>query len=71
MARMQSDMRELDGLLDYTIQHNKEHAEELKNLAKKASELGKSRVDDEIKRGVEQLNQANQSLEKALKQLRE
>jgi hypothetical protein len=71
MARMQSDMRELDGLLDYTIRHNKEHAEELKNLAKKASELGKSRVDDEIKRGVEQLNQANQSLEKALKQLRE
>ncbi len=68
---MQSDMRELDGLLDYTIRHNKEHAEELKNLAKKASELGKSRVDDEIKRGVEQLNQANQSLEKALKQLRE
>jgi hypothetical protein len=71
MARMQSDMKELDGLLDYTIRHNKEHAEELKNLAKKASELGKSRVDDEIKRGVEQLNQANQSLEKALKQLRE
>ena len=68
---MQPDMRELDGLLDYTIRHNKEHAEELKNLAKKASELGKSRVDDEIKRGVEQLNQANQSLEKALKQLRE
>ncbi len=68
---MQSDMRELDSLLDYTIRHNKEHAEELKNLAKKASELGKSRVDDEIKRGVEQLNQANQSLEKALKQLRE
>jgi hypothetical protein len=68
---MQSDMRELDGLLDYTIRHNKEHAEELKNLAKKARELGKSRVDEEIKRGVEQLNQANQSLEKALKQLRE
>ena len=64
-------MRELDSLLDYTIRHNKEHAEGLKNLAKKASELGKSRVDDEIKRGVEQLNQANQSLEKALKQLRE
>ena len=71
MVWMQSDMRELDGLLDYTIQHNKEHAEELKNLAEKARELGKSRVDDEIKRGVEQLNQANQSLEKALKQLRE
>jgi hypothetical protein len=64
-------MKELDGLLDYTIQHNKEHAEELRNLARKARELGKSRVDDEIKRGVEQLNQANQSLEEALKQLRE
>ena len=68
---MQSDMKELDGLLDYTIRHNKKHAEELKNLAEKARALGKSRVDDEIKRGVEQLNQANQSLEEALKQLRE
>ncbi len=68
---MQSDMKELDSLLDYTIRHNEEHAKELENLAEKARELGKGRVDEEIKRGVEQLNQANQSLERALKQLRE
>ena len=68
---MQSDMKELDSLLDYTIRHNEEHAKELENLAQKARKLGKGRVDEEIKRGVEQLNQANQSLERALKQLRE
>ena len=68
---MQSDMKELDSLLDYTIRHNEEHAKELENLAEKARTLGKGRVDEEIKRGVEQLNEANQSLERALKQLRE
>ena len=68
---MQSDMKELDSLLDYTIRHNEDHAKELENLARKARELGKGRVDEEIKRGVEQLNQANQSLERALKLLRE
>ncbi|MBW2541942.1 MAG: hypothetical protein JRF15_07625 [Deltaproteobacteria bacterium] len=64
-------MRELDSLLDYTIRHNEEHAKELESLARRARELGKERVDEEIERGVEQLNQANQSLKRALKQLRE
>ena len=68
---MQSAMRELDGLLDYTIRHNKEHAKELKDLSERARELGKSLVDDEIKKGVEKLNRANQSLERALEKLRE
>ena len=68
---MQPEMRELDGLLDYTIRHNEEHAKELKDLAEKARALGKSLVVEEIKKGVEQLIQANQSLENALKRLRE
>ena len=67
---MESEMAKLDVLLDYTIKHNSEHAEELKNLAQKAKELGKTAVYDELIRGVEQMNGANRTLEVALKRLR-
>lgn len=68
---MESEMMKLDTLLDYTIKHNSEHAEELKTLAQKAKELGKAAVYDELMRGVEQMNGASQTLSLALKRLRE
>lgn len=68
---MESEMMKLDTLLDYTIKHNSEHAEELKSLAQKAKELGKTTVYDELVRGVEQMNSANEALAVALKRLRE
>ncbi len=68
---MKSEMMKLDALLDYTIKHNSEHADELKSLALKAKELGKTAVYDELMRGVEQMNGANETLEVALKRLRE
>ena len=68
---MESEMRKLGVLLDYTIKHNSEHAEELKSLAQKAKELRKTAVYDELMRGVEQMNGANETLAAALKRLRE
>ncbi|UCH43116.1 MAG: hypothetical protein JSW16_00840 [Dehalococcoidales bacterium] len=68
---MDSEMKKLDILLDYTINHNSEHAEELKDLAQKAMELGKTAAYDELMRGVEQMNEANETLASALKKLRE
>lgn len=68
---MDSEMKKLDILLDYTINHNSEHAEELKDLAQKARELGKTAAYDELMRGVEQMNTANETLAGALKRLRE
>ena len=68
---MESEMMKLDTLLDYTIKHNSEHAEELKNLAQKAKELGKTAVHEELIRGVEQMSRANEILAVALKRLRE
>ena len=68
---MESEMMKLDALLDYTIKHNREHAEELKSLAQKAKELGKTAVYDELMRGVKQMNRANETLGVALERLRE
>jgi len=67
---MESEMMKLDVLLDYTIKHNSEHAEELKSLARKAKELGETALYDDLMRGVEQMNRANETLEVALKRLR-
>ena len=68
---MESEMKKLNALLDYTIKHNSEHAEELKNLARQAKELGEAALYDDLMSGVEQMNRANKTLEVALKRLRE
>ena len=68
---MQPEVMRLDILLEYTIEHSKEHAEELDNLAQKAKELGKTAVHNDIAEGIEHMNRANKILENALKRLRE
>jgi len=67
---MESEMTELDALLDYTIKHNSEHAEELKSLARQAKELGEAALYDDLMRGVEQMSKANKTWEVALKRVR-
>ena len=67
---MDSEMMKLETLLDYTVKHNSEHAEELKGLAEKAKELGKTTAYDQLIRGVQQMNEANEILVMALKELR-
>lgn len=70
-VEMESEMMKLEALLDYTVKHNSEHAEELKELAQKAKELGKTAVYDGLIKGVAQITEANETLAMALKRLRE
>ena len=67
---MEPEMMKFDTLLRYTIKHNKEHVEELRNLAQKAKEFGKTAVYDDLVQGVEHLNEANETLESALNKLK-
>ncbi|MCX8022162.1 MAG: hypothetical protein N2745_05250 [Syntrophorhabdaceae bacterium] len=67
---MEDDMKELDALLNYLINHNTEHADEIKDLAEKARAHGKVEVSESLIKGVEFLNMSNESLKKALELLR-
>ena len=68
---METELTRLETLLDYTLEHNKEHADDLRNLAQKAKELGKIAAHDDIIKGTEQMDRANEILETALKKLRQ
>lgn len=70
-VEMESEMMKLEALLDYTIKHSREHAEDLKNLARKAKDLGKTAVYQDLMTGVEQMDKASETLAAALKKLRE
>jgi hypothetical protein len=67
---MESDMRELEALLEYLVKHNGDHAGEIMDLATRAKDLGKTQVNEHLVRGVELLNQSNESLKAALTVLR-
>lgn len=68
---MDSEMIKLETLLDFTVEHNSEHAEELRSLAERAKELGKIAAYDQLIKGVQQMNTANETLSLALRRLRE
>ena len=67
---MSDSMKELDALLGYLIGHNKDHAEEITELAEKALALGKTRTHSELLAGVRAMNESTEHLEAALKELR-
>lgn len=63
-------VRELTLLLDYLVKHNAEHAGEIRELAGRAMDLGETQAHEHLVRGVELLEQANESLKAALTELR-
>ena len=67
---MESGMRELEALLEYLVKHNGDHAGEIMDLAARAEALGKVEVYDHLVRGVDLLNDSNESLKAALAALR-
>ena len=67
---MDGEMRELEALLEYLVKHNGDHAGEIMDLATRAEALGKTEVYDHLVRGVELLNESNESLKAALTVLR-
>jgi hypothetical protein len=68
---MHHEMEELDGLLEYLIKHNSDHAEEIVVLAGKAKDLGMDAARDDLMKGVEDMNKSNESLKRALKTIRD
>lgn len=62
---MDDKMKELKALLNYLIGHNEEHAEEIKELALTAKELGSEQAHELLTKGVEELQTSNISLKKA------
>jgi hypothetical protein len=67
---METGLRELEALLEYVIKHNREHAEEINTLARKAASLSRDDVSINLMRGVEKMKESNADLMKALENLR-
>ena len=57
-------------LLEHTLEHTREHAEKLKDLATKAKELGKTEVHNDIVKAAEEMNRATEILGNALEKLK-
>jgi len=59
----------LQTLLNYWIEHNKEHSQEFREWATKASGFGETEVSEEILAAAQEMDRANESLSRALKRL--
>ncbi len=58
-------------LLDYWVKHNKEHGEEFKEWAEKAKSSGDTAIYEELMLAVEQMENTNTPLTRALDILKE
>ena len=67
---MDEALTRLETLLDYTLEHNREHADDLRNMAEKAQELGKLAAQADVLESVTYMDKANEILEKGIKKLR-
>jgi hypothetical protein len=59
-------LQEISSLLEYLIKHNRDHAGEIMELAERAQDLGNTAAYEHIVRGVDLLNDSNESLQAAL-----
>lgn len=62
-----NDILKLKKLLEFWIEHNKEHADEFKEWAQKARKLGKESVCEDLLTAAQLMAQADISLDNALK----
>lgn len=63
----QTDEGKLKTLLDYWINHNREHAEEFREWAEKAGGIGKEAVQRKLVQASKEMEKANASLAAARK----
>jgi len=59
----------LQTLLNYWMEHNKEHNQEFREWASRAEEFGETEVSKEILAAAQEMDRANESLSRALKRL--
>jgi nickel/cobalt exporter len=69
---MVSDERvKLRALLNYWIEHNREHSDEFKEWADKAKVLGEVEIAEEILQAAQEMDKASGLLSQSLKRLEE
>ncbi len=65
----QGDRDKFRTLLNYYIEHNNEHAQELKELADKVRSFAEKEVSDNLIQAAQEMDKASQILTRALKRL--
>ena len=69
---MSNDERaKLRTMLNYWMEHNKEHSQEFREWADKAKTLGETEAAEELLQAVQEMDKANESLSRALTRLGE
>ena len=64
------DKEKLSTLLDYWIEHNREHRDEFTEWAEKAKSFAGAAVQSDILEAAQQMGRANESLLRALEELK-
>lgn len=62
------DKKKLSVVIDHWIEHNESHMAEYQKWAEKAGQLGLESAKTNIQKAIEDLNQCNLDLKKALKE---
>ena len=65
------DRAKLKTLLNYWVEHNREHAEEFKEWADKAEQMGEGEIAAEILQAVVSMDKVSELLSSTLKRLEE
>ena len=66
-----NEKNKLKTLLNYLVEHNQEHSQEIKDWAEKAKTLGGEKVAEEMVRAARAMDEASGLLSQSLKNLEE
>jgi phage shock protein A len=65
------DRAKLQTLLNYWVEHNREHSDEFREWAEKARQMGEAEIADEILQAVGNMEKVTELLSATLKKLEE
>jgi hypothetical protein len=65
------DRAKLQTLLNYWVEHNREHSDEFREWAEKARQMGEAEISDEILQAVGNMEKVTELLSATLKKLEE
>jgi phage shock protein A len=65
------DRSKLQTLLNYWVEHNREHSDEFREWAEKARQMGEAEIADEILQAVGNMEKVTELLSATLKKLEE
>ena len=68
---MNDDRKKLKNLLEYWVEHNREHAQEFREWAEKARGMGEIEIEEEMLQAVGHMDRVTDMLTKTLGRLKE